>query len=1027
MPKNNQIHKIVVIGSGPIAIGQAAEFDYAGSQACLSLREEGYEVVLINSNPATIMTDDGIADKIYLKPLNLASVTSILKAEQPDALLPTLGGQTGLNLAVALNEAGVLKGNNIALLGTSLQTIRQAEDREAFKDLMFNINQPVPDSLTVQKTNAAITFADQIGYPVIVRPAYTLGGTGGGIAKTKQELRKIVQRGLSLSPVTECLIEKSIAGFKEIEFEVMRDHNGDKISVCSMENIDPVGIHTGDSIVVAPTQTLTDQEFQRLRFASLAIVEALKIEGGCNVQLAQDPNSDQYYIIEVNPRVSRSSALASKATGYPIAKIAAKIAVGLNLTEITNPVTKTTMAAFEPALDYVVVKIPRFPFDKFNTADRTLGTQMKATGEVMGIGLTIEEALIKAIQSLEINPQLQNKLVLPNQTDSNLHNQLTHPTDLHLFAIFTALTKKWSIESIHQATQINYFFLHKLAHIQSLFEQLQSQSSIENLKLAKQFGFSDAMIAAATSQPITAVENLRKLYQLNPVYKMVDTCAGEFASTTPYFYSSYFATENESSPLENSVLVIGSGPIRIGQGVEFDYTTVHCVQAIQAAGYHAIIINSNPETVSTDFSISDKLYFEPLTIESVMNVIKLEHPFGVIVQFGGQTAINLTHQLVDNGVNILGTSLQSITQTEDRHQFETLLAKQHINQPAGNTATDLNTAAKIAQSISYPVMVRPSFVLGGRAMAIVNNQTQLAKYVNQAIAVSPNQPILIDHYVKGIECEVDILSDGIGVFIPGIMEHLEGSGIHSGDSIAIYPAPRLTSKQKQQIESIATKIGKSLKCKGMMNIQFIVSDKVYVIEVNPRASRTVPFMSKVTHQHLAKLATYLILGASLSDLKLKPGLMPEIATVSVKAPLFSFSKLPDVPTHLSPEMKSTGETIGQGDNLQTALLDALSDSYHLTIPVANKQIIITKDLAADPVIIKLLQQSNLLPIIYTPELDLSRIATNNIALVANNNEFQSASDSLNYFALSNNLPLLTAKDTLVGILTILLPTTVNTI
>ncbi|KRM11863.1 carbamoyl-phosphate synthase, large subunit [Paucilactobacillus suebicus DSM 5007 = KCTC 3549] len=891
MPKNNSIHKIAVIGSGPIIIGQAAEFDYAGSQACISLREEGYEVILINSNPSTIMTDDEIADKVYLEPLTLDSVSKILAKEQPDALLPTLGGQTGLNLAVELNDAGVLDKYHIELLGTGLKTIEQAEDRQQFKQLMQDINQPVPASLTVHNLDDALNFAKKIGYPVIVRPAYTLGGTGGGIALNQDELVKIGTRGLSMSPVTECLIEKSIAGFKEIEFEVMRDANGDKISVCCMENFDPVGIHTGDSIVVAPSQSLNDHQFQQLRYASLSIVEALKIKGGCNVQLAQDPNSDQYYIIEVNPRVSRSSALASKATGYPIAKIAAKIAVGLDLNEITNPVTQTTYAAFEPALDYVVAKIPRFPFDKFTGADRQLGTQMKATGEVMGIGLTIEEALLKAVASLEIEPQIETSLLpLTKQTDEELSFALTHPTDQRLFEIFSALDRYWSVKKIADLTKITPIFLHKLAHIWQLKNSLGGQLTSSLLADAKQYGFSNAMIAAASGKSELQIEELIVQSNIAPVYKMVDTCAGEFASATPYFYSSFFPGENESKPLGKSIIVLGSGPIRIGQGVEFDYTTVHCVQAIQQAGYHAIIVNNNPETVSTDFSISDKLYFEPLTTESVMNIVNLEQPLGVIVQFGGQTAINLTASLVQHGVKILGTSLAGIDQTEDRHQFEELLIGQHIAQPKGATTMNLEEAAAIAPHIGYPVMVRPSFVLGGRAMAVVHNEDELANYVDKAMKAAPHQPILIDHYVAGIECEADILSDGHDVFIPGIMEHLEGSGIHSGDSIAMYPSQRLTDQQKQAIESIAIKIGKQVHCVGMMNIQFIVADQVYVIEVNPRASRTVPFMSKITGQHLAKIATSLIMGNSLADLGLEAGCAKEPAHVSIKAPVFSFTK-----------------------------------------------------------------------------------------------------------------------------------------
>ncbi|MFL2030024.1 carbamoyl-phosphate synthase large subunit [Loigolactobacillus zhaoyuanensis] len=1004
MPKLTNIHKIAVIGSGPIVIGQAAEFDYAGSQACLSLKEEGYQVVLINSNPATIMTDDEIADKVYLEPLTLESVSAILAKERPDALLPTLGGQTGLNLAVELDEAGVLAKYKIQLLGTGLDTIKQAEDRESFKELMQKIGQPVPASKTVHAVQTALDFADQIGYPVIVRPAYTLGGTGGGIAADKAALQKIMVRGLSMSPANECLIEKSIAGFKEIEYEVMRDNLGDKITVCNMENFDPVGIHTGDSIVFAPSQTLNDTEYQTLRQASLEIIDALDIKGGCNVQLAQDPNSAQYYIIEVNPRVSRSSALASKATGYPIAKIAAKIAVGLNLSELRNPVTKTTYAAFEPALDYVVAKIPRFPFDKFNTAERQLGTQMKATGEVMGIGSTIEESLLKALQSMEIDQTAINELK-PSSATPDLTAALQTPTDERLLVIFAALRAGYSVTKVQELTQIDRFFLDKLAHIVALQQQLVHDLNA-TYTTAKKFGFNDAMITAITNQSVPG---------LAPVYKMVDTCAGEFASSTPYFYSTYFGTENESQPLGNSVLVIGSGPIRIGQGVEFDYTTVHCVQAIQQAGYQAIIVNNNPETVSTDFSISDKLYFEPLTLESVLHIAELEQPLGVIVQFGGQTAINLTKGLAAHGLKILGTSLHGIEQTEDRHQFETLLQQLAIKQPAGDTATSLTKAQKIAAKIGYPVMVRPSFVLGGRAMAVVHNEIELAHYLTNALHAAPEQPILVDHYVQGLECEVDILSDGHDVFIPGIMENIEGAGIHSGDSIAVYPPQRLTLAQQNEIVAIATKIGQNVHCIGMMNIQFIVADQVYVIEVNPRASRTVPFMSKVTKLHLAKIATRLILGASFSELNLTPGLLTPPNLVAIKAPVFSFTKLPGISTALSPEMKSTGEAIGIAADYATALNKALTDSYHYHGSHAGQLVLLTPELANDATVLAAIEQAKLQPEILTantvPDVDVKQVA-----LVANTNAQQTANTPLNYFALSQNVPLFTAKDTLLATL-----------
>lgn len=1009
MPKNQNIHTIAVIGSGPIIVGQAAEFDYSGSQACLSLREEGYRVVLINSNPATIMTDDDIADKIYLEPLTLDSVSAILEKERPDALLPTLGGQTGLNLAVALDDAGVLARLHIQLLGTGLATIHQAEDRQEFKQLMETLHQPVPESLTVHDLPAALQFAQRCGYPVIVRPAFTLGGTGGGIAHNEAELKKIGQRGLELSPNTECLIEKSIAGYKEIEFEVMRDAAGTTISVCCMENLDPVGIHTGDSIVVAPNQTLDDPTFQRLRAASLQIVSALNIQGGCNVQLAQDPASDQYYIIEVNPRVSRSSALASKATGYPIAKIAAKIAVGLTLQEIQNPVTKTTFAAFEPTLDYVVAKLPRFPFDKFVTADRHLGTQMKATGEVMGIGTTLEEALLKAVQSLELDAQMQTTL-LPKTTPSHaeLVAALEHPTDLRLFYLFEALHQGWSLEEIQAHTQITLFFLHKLQHIWATLVGLQTGTlTATKAVVANQLGFTAKMIAQAAGTTAEVVAALLPA----PVYKMVDTCAGEFASQTPYFYATAFPGENESQPLGNSILVIGSGPIRIGQGVEFDYTTVHCVQAIQTAGYHAIIVNNNPETVSTDFSISDKLYFEPLTTESVMQIIDLEQPLGVIVQFGGQTAINLTKSLVANGVKILGTSLAGINQTEDRHEFEALLAQLHINQPKGDTAMNLQEARQIAPVVGYPVMVRPSFVLGGRAMAIVHNEAELAEYVQKAIAAAPHQPILIDHDVQGMECEVDILSDGQDVFIPGIMEHLEGAGVHSGDSIAIFPPQHLTAAQQDQIIATATAIGKAVHCVGMMNVQFIVADQLYVIDVNPRASRTVPFMSKVTGYHLAKLATNLILGKTLADLQLPIGCAKAPAGVAIKAPVFSFTKLPGMATGLAPEMKSTGETIGLAATYPQAMQKALFDSYHCTLPQAGDILVCSAEPAA-PLKAQLTQAG------ITIQVFAGTPPTAKPWAVLNLDAHQNTASPLNYYALSHQVPLFTSTATISGLLAV---------
>ncbi|BDZ29946.1 carbamoyl-phosphate synthase large subunit [Lactiplantibacillus sp. WILCCON 0030] len=928
MPKNTKIKSVAVIGSGPIKIGQAAEFDYAGTQACLSLKTAGYHVILINSNPATIMTDDGTADEVYLQPLTLTSVTAVLEKSRPDALLPTLGGQTGLNLAMALDQAGILQRLHIQLLGTSLKTINQAEDRAAFKHLMTQLQQPIPASTTVHHVASALTFAAKIGYPVIVRPAFTLGGSGGGIATNPAELTQILQRGLTLSPVNECLIEQSIAGFKEIEFEVMRDNLGTKLIVCSMENFDPVGIHTGDSIVYAPAQTLTDTELQRLRTVALTIVEALDIKGGCNVQLAQDPQSSRYAVIEVNPRVSRSSALASKATGYPIAKIAAEIAVGFNLSEIKNPVTQTTYAAFEPALDYVVAKIPRFAFDKFPTADAHLGTQMKATGEVMAIGTTIEEATLKAVASLETTATVQTTLLpLGHVTTAQLLAALTHPTDQRLFYLFAAFAKHWPLAKLAALTQITPFFLSKLQHISRLIQGLQQQPTATRLLTAKKYGLSLATMAHYSG--LTPNEILATTASQPLVYKMVDTCAGEFASATPYFYSTAFGQTTESQPLGHSVLVLGAGPIRIGQGIEFDYTTVHCVKAIQQAGYHAIVVNNNPETVSTDFSSSDKLYFEPLTLEALLPIIQLEKPLGVIVQFGGQTAINLAKQLAAHGVNILGTSVAATDLTENRQAFAALLAKHHIAQATGTTVTNLVEAKAAAIKVGYPLLVRPSFVLGGRAMAVVHKASALTPVIKAAVAAGHGAPILMDHYLAGQECEVDVLADGHNVCIPGIMSHVEGAGVHSGDSMAVYPPQNLATAVQQQIVTIATQLAKSLHCIGLMNIQFVITDQVYVIDVNPRASRTVPFMSKVLKRPLAQLATKLILGQSLTDLGLPAGLLPQIAQVAIKAPVFSFNKLPLMPTKLSPEMKSTGETIGLGKTFGQAWHTAMADSYHL--------------------------------------------------------------------------------------------------
>lgn len=876
MPKRQDIKSILVIGSGPIVIGQAAEFDYAGTQACLALKEEGYRVILINSNPATIMTDTEIADKVYIEPITLEFVSRILRKERPDALLATLGGQTGLNMAIELDESGILDELDIEILGTKLEAIHKAEDRDLFRTLMNELGEPVPDSDIIHNMEEAKRFVKRIGYPVIVRPAFTLGGTGGGICHNDEQLHEIVASGLKYSPVTQCLLEKSIAGFKEIEYEVMRDAEDTAIVVCNMENIDPVGIHTGDSIVVAPSQTLSDREYQMLRNVSLKIIRALKIEGGCNVQLALDPNSFDYYIIEVNPRVSRSSALASKATGYPIAKLAAKIAVGLTLGEMMNPVTGRTYAAFEPALDYVVSKIPRWPFDKFESAKRNLGTQMKATGEVMAMGRTFEESMLKAVRSLETG---QFHLELKNGTDMSdewIEKRIRKAGDERLFFIGEALRRGVTIETIHDWSQIDLFFLEKFDKIVRFEEVLQQHPfDYETTRKAKRMGFADRTIAKLWSSEEAKVYEWRKEQGLMPVYKMVDTCAAEFESETPYFYASY-EDENESIRTDKeSVIVLGSGPIRIGQGVEFDYATVHSVWAIKEAGYEAIIINNNPETVSTDFSISDKLYFEPLTIEDVMHIIDLEQPKGVVVQFGGQTAINLADKLEKNGVKILGTTLEDIDRAENRNKFEAALHEIGIPQPLGKTAVSTEEAVVIASDIGYPVLVRPSYVLGGRAMEIVYNESDLIHYMEHAVEASPEHPVLVDRYLTGEEIEVDAICDGENVLIPGIMEHIERAGVHSGDSIAVYPPQNISQQQIETLTDYTTRLAKGLKIVGLLNIQYVISKgEVFVIEVNPRSSRTVPFLSKITGIPMANIATKAILGQSIVDQGYGTGLAP---------------------------------------------------------------------------------------------------------------------------------------------------------
>ncbi|MCL6589218.1 MAG: carbamoyl-phosphate synthase large subunit [Firmicutes bacterium] len=913
MPLDKTLKKVLVIGSGPIVIGQAAEFDYAGTQACRSLREEGITVVLVNSNPATIMTDANIADRVYIEPLTVESLRRIIAKERPDGLVPTLGGQVGLNLAVKLAEAGILEDYKVRLLGTPLEAIKKAEDRQLFKQTMQEIGEPVPESAIINRLDEALDFAGRVGYPLIVRPAYTLGGTGGGIATNRKELEEITVRGLTLSPISQVLLEQSVAGFKEIEYEVMRDANNTCITVCNMENIDPVGIHTGDSIVVAPSQTLADREYQMLRAASLRIIRALGIEGGCNVQFALDPQSFRYYVIEVNPRVSRSSALASKATGYPIAKVAAKIAVGLHLDEIKNAVTGKTYASFEPALDYVVVKIPRWPFDKFNLADRTLGTQMKATGEVMAIDRSLEPALMKAIRSLETG---QFGLAFPGAAEmgnEELEAAIVTVDDRRLFFLAECLRRGYLVGDLANRTKVDRFFIEKLWRLVAMEKQIADKGyqDLETLAAAKKMGFSDREIAKLTNSREEEVREFRYRHGLRPVYKMVDTCAAEFEAATPYFYSCY-EQENEAIPSKRrKIAVIGSGPIRIGQGVEFDYCSVHSVFALKEAGIEAIIINNNPETVSTDFDTGDRLFFEPLTVEDVLHILDLEQPEGVIVQFGGQTAINLAAKLEKAGVKILGTSVDSIDLAEDRKRFDRLLLDLQIPKPEGRTVVSLEEALAVACQIGFPVLVRPSYVLGGRAMEIVYNETELKNYLTHAVKAAPEHPVLVDRYVSGRECEVDAICDGNNILIPGIMEHLERAGVHSGDSIAIYPHQHLTMVEQEKILNYTLKLARALKVVGLINIQFVLSgNEVYCIEVNPRSSRTVPFMSKITGIPMVQVASRAILGQTLHDQGYAGGMWPETRLIAVKAPVFSFAKLTQVDISLGPEMKSTGEVMG---------------------------------------------------------------------------------------------------------------------
>lgn len=937
--------KILVIGSGPIIIGQAAEFDYAGTQACRSLREEGYEVVLVNSNPATIMTDRDIADRVYIEPISLEFVTEVIRKERPYGLLATLGGQVGLNMAVELSEAGILEKYGVKLLGTTLAAIKQAEDRELFKEAMERINQPVPESDIFSDVDKAVEFANKIGYPIIIRPAYTLGGTGGGIAANEEEMYMIALRGIKLSLIHQILVERSVAGWKEVEYEVMRDSADNCIIVCNMENIDPVGVHTGDSIVVAPSQTLNDIQYQMLRTASVDIIRYLEIEGGCNVQYALDPYSNQYYVIEVNPRVSRSSALASKATGYPIAKVAAKVALGMTLDSITNAVTGETKACFEPSLDYVVTKFPRWPFEKFNLADRTLGTQMKATGEVMAIDRTLEGSLLKAIRSLEIGLDHIELKKIAHETPEQLIERLRLVDDERIYVVAQALRAGISVEKIHFITKIDMFFINKIKNIVTLEKKLASEGITEdNLRQAKRYSMPDKVIARYANVTADDVLAKRQDMKLFPTYKYVDTCAAEFEAHTPYYYSAY-AMEDEVVPRgENSVIVLGSGPIRIGQGVEFDYCSVHSSWALRKAGKQSIIINNNPETVSTDFDTSDSLYFEPLTVEDVMEVIRKENPIGVIAQFGGQTAINLAGPLAERGVKILGTSVDSIDMAEDRERFDELLAELGIPRPVGALVTSHEEALAAAQRLSYPLIVRPSYVLGGRAMEIVYNDKELDVYMKEAVVASKDHPVLIDRYMVGMEVEVDAIADGEDVCIPGIMEQIERAGVHSGDSIAVYPAQHLSEEITNQIVDYTQRIARGLNVKGIVNIQYIVANgELNVIEVNPRSSRTVPFISKVTGINMIEYATRIALGETIKSMGLPTGLVPAKDYVAVKAPVFSFSKMGLVEIALGPEMKSTGEVMGIGRTYSEALFKAIHganmripEKGHILMTVADR-------------------------------------------------------------------------------------------
>ncbi len=949
MPRNPEIKKVLMLGSGPIVIGQAAEFDYAGTQACRSLKEEGIEVVLLNSNPATIMTDKDIADRVYIEPLTVEVVEQLILKERPDSVLPTLGGQAGLNLAMELEERGFLREHQVRLIGTTAETIKKAEDRQEFKDTMEKIGEPVAASKVVRTVPEGVEFTQKIGYPVVLRPAYTLGGSGGGIAHNYAELVEILENGLRLSRVGEVLVERCIAGWKEIEYEVMRDGAGNVITVCNMENIDPVGVHTGDSIVVAPSQTLGDKEYQMLRTSALNIISELKITGGCNVQFALNPDSFEYCVIEVNPRVSRSSALASKATGYPIAKVAAKIALGYTLDEIKNAITGKTYASFEPMLDYCVVKMPRLPFDKFISASRKLTTQMKATGEVMSICDNFEGGLMKAIRSLEQHVDCLLSYDFSELDEEQLRAQLAVVDDRRIWVIAEALRRGFSYEEIHEITKIDVWFIDKLAILVEMEQALRTQElTPELLREAKRIEYPDSVIARLTGRTEQEIRALRYENGITAAYKMVDTCAAEFAAATPYYYS-VFGSENEAGEMwcaqdeKKKILVLGSGPIRIGQGIEFDFCSVHCTWAFQKEGYETIIINNNPETVSTDFDIADRLYFEPLTPEDVESVVKLEQPDGAVVQFGGQTAIKLTEALMKMGVPILGTSAENVDRAEDRELFDEVLERCSIPRPAGHTVFTAEEAKKAAHALGYPVLVRPSYVLGGQGMQIAINDEDIDAFIGIINRIAQEHPILVDKYLVGKEIEVDAVCDGTDVLIPGIMEHIERAGIHSGDSISVYPAQSISKKIKRVIEDYTRKLAKELHVIGLINIQFIVSnDEVYVIEVNPRSSRTVPYISKVTGIPIVPLATKVILGSTIRGLGYEPGLQPEADYVAIKMPVFSFEKIRGADISLGPEMKSTGECLGIARTFDEALYKAFLGAG-INLPKHKNMIITVKD------------------------------------------------------------------------------------